>query len=97
MRFSDLKAKSTEINAVATRYGISNIRVFGSISRGDARPDSDVDLLVDYDALTGKRASGLLAFMAEAEMLLARSVDVVTAQSLKPHQLARISSDIKWL
>lgn len=97
MQFADIIARRDQIYAIADRYGMKNIGVFGSTARGDARADSDVDLLVDYDAPTGMRALGLLAFAEETETLLANPVDVVTMQSLKPHQLARIIPDIKWL
>lgn len=43
----DLRKRRAEILALADRYGASNVRVFGSVARGEARPDSDVDLLVE--------------------------------------------------
>lgn len=39
---------AAEVRTLGERYGIRNIRVFGSFARGDARPDSDLDLLVEY-------------------------------------------------
>jgi uncharacterized protein len=43
-----LREKASEIRAIAEKYGAENIRVFGSVARGEAREDSDVDLLVDW-------------------------------------------------
>jgi predicted nucleotidyltransferase len=43
------EALAATIRAIGARYRIRNIRVFGSLARGDARPDSDVDLLVEYE------------------------------------------------
>lgn len=43
-----LKAHRDEIRAIATLHGATNVRVFGSVVRGEAGPDSDVDFLVDY-------------------------------------------------
>ena len=43
-----LRARRDEILALAERYGASNVRVFGSVARDEARPDSDVDLLVKF-------------------------------------------------
>lgn len=45
-----LRARRDEIYALAARYGVTNIRVFGSVARGEATPDSDIDLLVDFSA-----------------------------------------------
>lgn len=44
-----LQTRRTEILRIAERYGASNVRIFGSVARGDARPDSDVDILVDME------------------------------------------------
>ena len=43
-----LKAHRDEILAIGSRHGATNVRVFGSVVRGEAEPDSDVDFLVDY-------------------------------------------------
>ena len=48
----DLRQLRDEILRIAEQYGASNVRVFGSVARGDARPDSDVDLLVDFASTT---------------------------------------------
>jgi predicted nucleotidyltransferase len=71
-----LRAHKDEILRLASRRGVSNIRVFGSVARGDATPDSDIDLLVDFEV----RDSGLdlFAFAREVEELLGHPVDVGT-------------------
>jgi len=71
--------------ALASRFGVSRVRVFGSVARGDATPDSDVDLLVKF-----REPIGLLArmeFKDEVARLLGRPVDVATEASL--HWLIR--------
>jgi predicted nucleotidyltransferase len=76
-----LKARREEILQIAAKHGASNVRVFGSVARGDARSDSDVDLLVD---LAPNR--GLLdhaALWLELEALLGCKVDVATEEGLK--------------
>jgi uncharacterized protein len=68
--------------AIARRRGATSVRVFGSMARGDARDDSDVDLLVTVvPGTTGLALGGLLL---DAEELLGRRVDVVTEDSLHP-------------
>ena len=57
---ASLRARRDEILALAARYGAHNVRVFGSVARGEATPDSDVDLLVDFrDGATLWGAVGL--------------------------------------
>lgn len=65
------------IRQIARRYGIREIRVFGSVARGAATPKSDVDLLVDF-----RGVPHTAAFRREVERLLHRTVDVVTESSL---------------
>ena len=70
------------VRRLGERYGIRNIRVFGSFARGDARPESDLDLLVEY--VPGESGFAFVHFCEEAEALLGRSVDVATENSLHP-------------
>ncbi len=75
-----LKRKRDEILRVASRHGAYNVRVFGSVARGDARPDSDVDFLVDVGPKrTAFFPGGLIA---DLEELLGRRVEVVTPGGL---------------
>jgi len=79
---AEVRARQAEIRKAAAGYGIRNVRVFGSAARGDARPDSDVDLLVDFDA--ERYGLGPLAgFRAEVRDLLDRDVDVATLALLR--------------
>lgn len=63
------------------RLGASNVRVFGSVARGEDTPDSDVDLLVDVGESTGLFALGRMR--SAAERILGANVDIVPAHSLK--------------
>lgn len=71
-----------ELLLMAQRLGLTNLRVFGSMARGDAREDSDVDLLVSLAPGTTSLALGGL--LMHAQDLLGRKVDVVTEQGLHP-------------
>ncbi|MGH9102531.1 MAG: nucleotidyltransferase family protein [Acidimicrobiales bacterium] len=73
---ASLRAHRDEILRLAAARGVSNIRVFGSVARGDATPESDIDLLVDFQV----RQSGfdLIAFADDLERLLGHRVDVGT-------------------
>lgn len=65
-----------EILGIATRYGASNIRVFGSVARGEDRADSDIDFLIDLEP--GRTLLDLGGLYADLQDLLGRNVDVVT-------------------
>lgn len=67
----------------AGRYGISRVRVFGSLPRGEAGPDSDVDLLVEVDDLKVIGLGPLAGFRYEISELLGCRVDVVTLELLR--------------
>ena len=75
-----LTSKRDEILRVARGHGVTGIRVFGSMARGDARADSDVDLLVDVGPNPSAWFPGGL--VADLEDLLQRRVQVVTERGL---------------
>jgi predicted nucleotidyltransferase len=78
-----LKTRRDEILAIAERHGASNVRIFGSVARGEAGPDSDVDFLVDLES--GRSLLDLAKLLVDLEHLLNRRVDVVTEKGLRPH------------
>jgi hypothetical protein len=78
----DIRARRTEILQVAARHGVTVVRVFGSAARGELRPDSDIDLLIQVTGQTTPWFPGGL--VAELEALLGRRVDVVEAPALRP-------------
>jgi predicted nucleotidyltransferase len=77
-----IRQKRDEILIIAARHGAYNVRVFGSLVRGDDRPDSDVDLLVSRGTKISRWfPAGLIL---ELEKLLGRRIDVVTENGLNP-------------
>ena len=82
MRIEELlAAKREEILRTASRYGAHNVRVFGSAARGEARPDSDVDFLVELEH--GRSLMDLGGLLMELQDLLGCDVDVVTEKGLR--------------
>jgi hypothetical protein len=73
---------AADVRRLGERYGIRNIRVFGSFARGEAEPESDLDLLVEY--VPGQGGFAFVDFCDQVEELLGRKVDVVTEKSLHP-------------
>ena len=82
-----LLTKRAEILALAERYGAYNVRVFGSVARGEAGPTSDVDLLVDLRPDVGLE---YIALWQDLQDLLGREVDLVTEQALPPYLRPRV-------
>jgi predicted nucleotidyltransferase len=77
-----LKSRRKDILAIAARNGAVNVRVFGSVARGDDRPDSDVDFLVNLEK--GRSLLDLARLLRELQTLLGTSVDVMTEAGLRP-------------
>ncbi len=75
-------ARRVELLAAAERRHALDVRVFGSIARGEDTPDSDVDLLVTLGP--GARPLDLLSLACDAEDILGVRVDVGTVESLRP-------------
>jgi predicted nucleotidyltransferase len=74
------------LTALCCRHGIRRLSLFGSVLKGTDRPDSDVDLLVEFEAGASPGLLGLAAIEAELSSLLCgRHVDLRTAQELSRH------------
>jgi uncharacterized protein len=91
-----LKEKREDILAVAAQHGAFNVRVFGSVSRGEETENSDIDLLVDYDLakIPAWFPGGLLMDLQD---LLDRKVDIVTEQGLSHLIKDRVLAEAKPL
>jgi predicted nucleotidyltransferase len=76
-----VKKKREEILAIASKHGASNVRVFGSVARGEADETSDIDLLVDLDR--GRTLFDLAALVEELNQATGWRVDVVTEGGLR--------------
>ena len=75
-----LEQQRDTIIDIAARHGARNVRVFGSVARGDDHPASDIDLLVDMES--DRSFLDLVGLAQDLEALLERNVDVVTTESL---------------
>lgn len=75
-----IKKHIAEINRLAELYGVRNLRLFGSVARGEDQPDSDIDILVEMDA--DRSLLDRIAFMQALEDLLGRKIDVVNKHAL---------------
>ena len=91
MSITELCARRHEILTLADRHGAKNIRVFGSVARGDERSDSDIDFLVDVE--TGRSLLDVIGFQQDLEELLGRRVEVFTDADLSPYLQTRVFAE----
>ncbi len=79
-------------DVIATRFGAKHLALFGSAARDEMRPDSDIDVLVDFDGpATFESYFDLKDYL---EKLLCRPVDLVTSRGLKPRARQHVERDL---
>jgi len=76
-----LREKRHDILRLAAKYGAANVRIFGSVARGEAQPESDVDFLIDMEP--GRTLFDLGGLLYELRELLGIPVDVVPEKGLR--------------
>lgn len=89
---AEVCARIRTVRGALAALGVRSVRLFGSAARNALRPDSDVDILVEFDGPTRFRA-----FMATRRLLertLGRRIDLVTPAALKPLLAARIAHEL---
>lgn len=87
-----LRRRRAAVLALAAKHGVSDIRIFGSVARGEERPSSDLDLLVHLPDGAGLFLLG--RFKEDLEALLHVAVDVVPDDGVKPRVRANIDADL---
>jgi uncharacterized protein len=93
MTRDEIIQKLREREADLRAQGVAHAAVFGSMARGDGRPDSDIDILVDLDpaiVVTIFDYAGVKDFIAD---MFGRPVDVVSRESLKPRLRPKATAD----
>lgn len=88
MTLALLQQKREKIMEIAARYGAKNIRVFGSVARGDADEASDIDFLVDLEP--GRSLFDLGGLLYDLQQYLNVPVDVATEKSLRARIRERV-------
>lgn len=86
-----LKTRREDVLRIAAARGARRVRVFGSVSRGEGSPTSDVDLLVEMEP--GRSLLDLMSLEDDLERLLGRPVDVVTEAALSPRIRDRVLAE----
>ena len=83
-----LQTKREDILRAATAHGVSNVRVFGSVVRGEADAESDIDLLVDVEP--GRTLFDLSELLADLQTILGHNIDIVTEKGLNSRIRQRV-------
>lgn len=76
------------------KYGLKSMAVFGSATRDDFRPDSDVDIMIEVERPIG---IGIIDLEKELEGIVSRKVDVVMRRAVKPHYMPYIEPDLRYV
>jgi len=84
-----------QILFLAHKYGAYDVRIFGSLARGEARPDSDIDFLVKLEA--GRSMLDLARLSRELQSLLGYNVDIVTEAGLRPRIRSEVLKEARQL
>lgn len=79
-----VRSHQIELEASMPEYGASNLRLFGSVARGDATDQSDLDFLVDIDPQQGNVLMLLAGLSESFHQILGHAVDIVPSQWIKP-------------
>ncbi len=83
-----LKSRREEIISIAAKHGARNVRVFGSVARGEDDDKSDIDLLVEFES--GRSLLDHAGLWLELQDLLGCKVDVVSERGIKPRIRDRV-------
>lgn len=95
LTFEQLQARRDELIALASKHKAENLRVFGSVARGEANENSDVDLLVHFQP--GASLFDLIHLIDDTSALINRKVDVVSDGGLSPYLAKRILAEARPL
>lgn len=86
-----LRQRRAAIQRIAHRHGATSVRIFGSVARGEASEDSDIDFLIELEP--GRSLLDLGGMLHDLEALLGRRVDVVTPGALKARIRDRVLAE----
>lgn len=95
LTFEQLRDKKEALVSLADRHKAENLRIFGSVARGEANENSDVDLLVHFRQ--GASLFDLMDLKEDAEELLGLTVDIVSDRGLSPYLATRILDEARPL
>jgi predicted nucleotidyltransferase len=93
----DITVPDAELAAICKRYQVRELSVFGSAARGEMRPDSDIDLLVDFEPEARIGLLELGGLTEDFSALVGRKVDIAIKRALKPRIRSEVLADARIL
>ena len=97
LQLGNTQVDDSSLVAVCRRYGVKELSLFGSAARGEMRPESDIDVMVEFEP--GVRI-GVIKFeslIEELELLTGRRIDLVTKRGLKPWIRPQVLQDARLI
>ena len=97
LQLGNMQVDDSSLAAVCRRYGVKELSLFGSAARGEMRPESDIDVMVEFEP--GVRI-GVIKFeslIEELELLTGRRIDLVTKRGLKPWIRPQVLQDARLI
>jgi hypothetical protein len=95
LHLGDVRIEAPSLAEVCRRYGVKELSLFGSAARGEMTPDSDVDVLVEFESGVRIGVLRFESFAEELESLVGRKVDLVTRRGLKPWVRSQVLRDAR--
>jgi uncharacterized protein len=97
LQVGDLEVDEAQLADLCRRYQVRELSVFGSAARGETRPDSDIDLLVEFLPVANIGLIEHAGLMLDLTRLLGKKVDLVSKNGLKPRIRASVLADARSL
>ncbi len=97
IQLGGLQIDQAQLTALCHRYHVRELSVFGSAARGEMRPDSDIDLLVEFLPQAKVDLVDYAGLMQDLAVLVGRKVDLVSKKGLKPLIRASVLSEARLL
>jgi predicted nucleotidyltransferase len=91
----NIRADASSLADLCRKYRVQELSLFGPAARGGMRPDSDLDIIVEFDPGARVGLIKFVSFAEEMEALTGRSVDLVTRRGLKPWVRPAVLKDAK--
>jgi len=97
LKLGDTQVNDTDLADLCRRYRVGELSFFGSAARGEMRPDSDIDMLVEFLPDAGIDLVDYAGLMLDLSQLLGRKVDLVSKNGLKPLIRASVLEEARLL
>lgn len=95
LQFGDIEVDQAQLAGLCRRYQVRELSLFGSAARGEMRPNSDIDLLVEFLPNADVGLVEHAGLMLDLERLLGRKVDLVSKNGLKPRIRSSVLADAR--